>query len=289
MGSKEYIFDNLLYAVSTGNLDEITRCINNGAEINRQDKGGYTPLMLAAWAGIEESVILLLDNGADPWILDNSGKTAAQIARDAGFEKIAYEIEEHANSIGEHDIPESIKEAAIYTFVEEKAEEIKERLGKIKTGESVDESLVREANNLNLMLFVESHELSNWLDNETVKRINGCLRELNDLFEETSKDIGRPLNKIKIDKSAGYSLSPVFKADSKLLKEITKNIYSSMIEFASEQLGIPPSRILMEYEDYHERILRIRKALLDSARDETPKKNDAIHELEGFAYAIGNR
>ncbi len=289
MGSKEYIFDNLLYAVSTGNLDEITRCIKNGAEINKQDKGGYTPLMLAARMGMEESVELLLNNGADPWILDNSGKTAAGIARDAGFERIADIIEEHANSIGDYDIPESVKEAAIDAFVEEKAEEIRKKLKRLKAGDVADEDLVREANNLNLMLSVEAHELSGWLDGDTVNRIDGCLRELNDLFEETAKEIGRPLNRIKIGNSAGYSLSPVFKADSKLLKDITKSIYSSMISFASEQLGIPPGRILIEYEEYHERLLKIRKALLDSARDENRGENDPVHKLEEFAYAIGDR
>jgi ankyrin repeat protein len=54
--------------------------VSKGCRINGQDKIGYTPLIYAAtwvkYSGYEDTIIPLLDNGADPNIPDKDGRTA---------------------------------------------------------------------------------------------------------------------------------------------------------------------------------------------------------------------
>jgi ankyrin repeat protein len=54
--------------------------VSKGCRIDEQDKRGYTPLSLAAdwieYSGYEDTIIALLDNGADPNIPDNDGRSA---------------------------------------------------------------------------------------------------------------------------------------------------------------------------------------------------------------------
>ena len=114
---ENYEFDNLLYAAASGDLEGIAKWIKEGAGVNNQDDRGYTPLMLAARMGRTDSVTLLLENGADPGIRDNLGKTAARIAMEAGFEDISGKIEKAAGEKSDFEIPEVVKETAIETFV----------------------------------------------------------------------------------------------------------------------------------------------------------------------------
>jgi ankyrin repeat protein len=61
----------------------------HGALVNKQQSGGFTPLMSAAQSGDQTLVILLLDHGADPSIRDDEGRSATDHARSAGHEEIA--------------------------------------------------------------------------------------------------------------------------------------------------------------------------------------------------------
>jgi len=277
----------MLYAVAIGDINTIAKCINEGVGINKKDDIGYTPLMLAARVGVEESVVFLLDNGADPNILDDSGKTAADIARDAGFKNLAEKIEKRKDSLDEDSVPESVKEIAIETFVKEKADEIKKKLESVVEGKGLDKKEVLNANNLNLVLFAEAGELSGWMDKETGEEISGYLEELNDSFEEAAKKLGRKIEKINIDKTAKYDLSPVFDTESKLLKKITREIYKSLVMFASSQLGIPKEDMSLKYEEYHERLVDMRKALLVSARDDGALSRKERSRMVDVAYIIG--
>jgi len=56
--------------------------IQNGWQINQQDKQGNTPLHLAANKGNFEAVKALIENGADITKKNNAGKTAAHLAAD---------------------------------------------------------------------------------------------------------------------------------------------------------------------------------------------------------------
>jgi len=58
-------------------------------DIDARQGGGWTPLMLAAGNGMTDTVTKLLNAGADPSLLSESGKTARDVAREAGQEAVA--------------------------------------------------------------------------------------------------------------------------------------------------------------------------------------------------------
>jgi RNA polymerase primary sigma factor len=57
--------------------------------LNAKDSSGMTPLMMAALYGHYEIFQFLLHEGADPWLVDNEGRTAMQIGEAQGFTKIS--------------------------------------------------------------------------------------------------------------------------------------------------------------------------------------------------------
>lgn len=74
----------LSFAASKGNLEICKLLIAHGADINRQDTFESVPLMDAASRGHGKVVEFLLSQGADARLRDNEGKTAWDIAREAG-------------------------------------------------------------------------------------------------------------------------------------------------------------------------------------------------------------
>ena len=59
-----------------------------GAKPNVIQSGGYTPLMAAASQGNGPVVDMLLDYGADVSVKSDDERTAADFAKDAGFEAL---------------------------------------------------------------------------------------------------------------------------------------------------------------------------------------------------------
>ena len=64
-------------------LQEHTTC-----DINHQNYAGQTALMMASLFGQEEIVELLLQNGADPGVVDDQGNTAESLAQGQGLTQI---------------------------------------------------------------------------------------------------------------------------------------------------------------------------------------------------------
>ncbi|HHJ21189.1 MAG TPA: hypothetical protein ENJ84_15395 [Gammaproteobacteria bacterium] len=62
--------------------------LDNGEDINRKNKLGDTPLILAAEKGDLDTVLWLLENGADPRLTNNSGQTARYFAETRGHKEI---------------------------------------------------------------------------------------------------------------------------------------------------------------------------------------------------------
>jgi ankyrin repeat protein len=65
----------LCWAAKNNDLALLSRLLEDGADIDARDGRGYSPLMLAAYAGHADAVALLLDHGADPDSCDHAGNS----------------------------------------------------------------------------------------------------------------------------------------------------------------------------------------------------------------------
>ncbi len=66
--------------------------IAQGADVNMEQAGGYTPLHQAAAAGLEELTRILLDAGANPASLCHQGKTPADYARERNHDAVVQQL-----------------------------------------------------------------------------------------------------------------------------------------------------------------------------------------------------
>lgn len=73
--------------------------INRGDDLNARDANGMTPLMLAAVRNKPTICRLLLDAGADPGLVDQTGKTAMDIAHEKGADTVATMLEAACQAI----------------------------------------------------------------------------------------------------------------------------------------------------------------------------------------------
>ena len=78
----------LHYAACNGWNDIVEDLINAGADVNSVTIGGETPLMKAVFFTKTECVHTLLQNGANPFYTDNTGKTASDISTMVGNQEI---------------------------------------------------------------------------------------------------------------------------------------------------------------------------------------------------------
>jgi ankyrin repeat protein len=68
-------------AVKEGNLVDVKRHVNNGADINAmEDKRGWTPLMLATLYGHLDIVKVLVEKGANVSAKGKDGRTPIMVA-----------------------------------------------------------------------------------------------------------------------------------------------------------------------------------------------------------------
>ena len=90
----------LIEAVKSGNTEAVKEQIESGAEVNQQDKQGWTPLSWAAARGNLAVIELLLQHGADPLRVGNDLRTPQMIALAAGHAEVVRrlrQVEAEAN------------------------------------------------------------------------------------------------------------------------------------------------------------------------------------------------
>lgn len=75
-------------AVMAGAVEAVRLHLARGDRIDARDANGMTPLMLACGRNKLEVCRVLLDAGADPWLLTPTGATAFDVAKDAGATEV---------------------------------------------------------------------------------------------------------------------------------------------------------------------------------------------------------
>jgi uncharacterized protein len=82
-----------LHSAAASDQTEIARMLlDGGADPNARQERGFVPLHAAAANGTAGLVRLLIDRGADPALRADDGRTAADIAREAGHGTLADSI-----------------------------------------------------------------------------------------------------------------------------------------------------------------------------------------------------
>jgi ankyrin repeat protein len=80
-------------AAAGGHADIVELLLSAGAEPNQRQLHGWTPLHAAAQNGDLRSLEALLAAGADPALRNDKGRSAADVARDAGHEDLAARLD----------------------------------------------------------------------------------------------------------------------------------------------------------------------------------------------------
>ena len=65
-----------------------------GADINAMDNDSWTPLHTSCYLGLLDSIQPLLSAGADLHMEDRKGRTAADVAKEKGYQSIVDLLEE---------------------------------------------------------------------------------------------------------------------------------------------------------------------------------------------------
>ena len=84
----------LIEAIKSGNAASVKELIENGVQLDQQDKQGWTPLNWAAGSGQLEIVDLLLQHGADPLAVGRDLRTPQMIALAAGHAEVVKRLRE---------------------------------------------------------------------------------------------------------------------------------------------------------------------------------------------------
>lgn len=85
----------LIDATQKNNIKMVKTLLLAGANVNMQDRGGFTPLMMASMYGYRNIVILLLKSGARLSMESRSGHTAMDFAIKNRRKKVIFILKNH--------------------------------------------------------------------------------------------------------------------------------------------------------------------------------------------------
>lgn len=92
----------LHYAASRAQLDTAKMLITHKAIVNAPGTDGTTPLMMAAMSGNQDMVRLLMQNGADPTMINIKGETAADLANSNKHTSLAKLLDDAAKRVADN-------------------------------------------------------------------------------------------------------------------------------------------------------------------------------------------
>jgi|ERR1700733_2915153 len=92
---QKFLNEKLLKAMEDKKADEIVRLLKQGADINFEDKDGFTSLLVACSKNCPEIVKLLIGRGADVNLADKNGWTPLYAACCHGYLEIVKKLIEH--------------------------------------------------------------------------------------------------------------------------------------------------------------------------------------------------
>lgn len=82
----------LFRAIENGDVEQIARLVERGADVNAKGSGDFTPLHLAAQLGKTEVVDVLVQAGADVNATDITGRTPMEVAEMLGNSEVAHTL-----------------------------------------------------------------------------------------------------------------------------------------------------------------------------------------------------
>lgn len=95
---EQYVYGNnnmLVESVRSGDIHSINTILNNGADVNEQNRTMNTALMIASKIGDRVVIETLLAHEADPNIQNKAGGTALMIAAKYGHTHVVKELLKH--------------------------------------------------------------------------------------------------------------------------------------------------------------------------------------------------
>lgn len=95
MKNEPLIDDLLIFSCRSGNLDLIYERINQGANVNYQNKDGLTPILVAIKSGHFSVIKVLIEKGANFSCKDHYGNNALDYASEFRNKEIATALYDH--------------------------------------------------------------------------------------------------------------------------------------------------------------------------------------------------
>lgn len=77
-------------ACAIGDYQVVNKCVVNKEDLNKRNKGGWTPLMYAAYVGRDTIVGLLLDGGANTNCASTKNLSPLMVSAGSGIESVCY-------------------------------------------------------------------------------------------------------------------------------------------------------------------------------------------------------